>query len=425
MIASSAARAHNRAQRVPTVGFSNPDVGHTVAAFDPLSLRIDRLHRLQREIRRLDYGGAVFFDPINVRFATGSRSMSVWLLHNLARYCFVPAVGKPILYEFPNANCLSLAQGNEVLGEVRGAIAHLYTMAAEHRDKVAAIWASDLSDSLVRFSGSNKRLAIDRLDPAGFHALSKIGITVYDGLEVVEQARLIKSVAEIALIRQAVHVAEQGIVRMQEHLRPGISENGLWANLHATNIEAGGEWMETRLLSSGPRTNPWYQECSDRVIDDGDIVCLDTDLVGPHGYCADISRAFLCGPQRPSNRQNELYQLAFEQIQHNAALLRAGVGYIELAERAWIIPEQYRRQQYGMVAHGVGLADEGPVISYDPRNSLAPRGELHSGMCISVESYIGVVDGSEGVKLEQQYVITDSGAECLAEQSLPEVLEVF
>ena len=72
--------------------------------------------------------------------------------------------------------------------------------------------------------------------------------------------------------------------------------------LHAENIRRGGEWIETRLLASGPRTNPWFQECGAAVIEAGDIVAFDTDLIGPYGYCADISRTWLAGDGRPSER---------------------------------------------------------------------------------------------------------------------------
>src|SRR5205809_1003405 len=108
-------------RRVATVGFSDSETGQTIARTDPSDLRVERLGRLQAELKRLDYAGAVFFDPLNVRYATGSRNMSVWLLHNLARYCFVPAEGKPVLFEFPNFNCQLLAQGNDTLAEVRQA----------------------------------------------------------------------------------------------------------------------------------------------------------------------------------------------------------------------------------------------------------------------------------------------------------------
>jgi Xaa-Pro aminopeptidase len=106
-------------------------------------------------------------------------------------------------------------------------------------------------------------------------------------------------------------------------------------------------------------------------------------------------------------------------VNANLALLAPGVGFRELAEKAWQIPSRFERQSYGMLAHGVGLADEGPVISYDPRDPLAPEGELQPGMCLSVESYIGEVGGSDGVKLEQQVVITEQGCELLGEESLP------
>jgi Xaa-Pro dipeptidase len=40
--------------------------------------------------------------------------------------------------------------------------------------------------------------------------------------------------------------------------QPGMTENDVWAELHKSNIRRGGEWIETRILSSGQRTNPWF-----------------------------------------------------------------------------------------------------------------------------------------------------------------------
>ena len=52
---------------------------------------------------------------------------------------------------------------------------------------------------------------------------------------------------------------------------------------------------------------PWFREASSRVIRAGELVGLDTDLVGPFGYCADISRTWFCGPGRPTDEQRRLY----------------------------------------------------------------------------------------------------------------------
>ena len=68
----------------------------------------------------------------------------------------------------------------------------------------------------------------------------------------MEQARLIKSAEEIASHRVSMAVCDLAIARMRASLVPGITENQLWSILHGTNVAQGGEWAESRLLSSGP-----------------------------------------------------------------------------------------------------------------------------------------------------------------------------
>ena len=72
---------------------------------------------------------------------------------------------------------------------------------------------------------------------------------------------------------------------------PGKTEREIWAELHFENTRSGGEWIETRLLKAGAGTNPWYAECSDDVCMEGDMIALDTDMIGPFSYCADLSVA--------------------------------------------------------------------------------------------------------------------------------------
>ena len=94
--------------------------------------------------------------------------------------------------------------------------------------------------------------------------------------------------------------------------------------LHAENIKRGGEWIETRLLSSGPRTNPWYQECGPRVIQAGDLVAFDTDLIGCYGMCADISRTWFIGDGEPSAEQKRIFREAHAHLTDNIAVLEPG-----------------------------------------------------------------------------------------------------
>jgi Xaa-Pro aminopeptidase len=298
---------------------------------------------------------------------------------------------------------------------VRPARVHSFFDAGEHAWTVARAWAAEIADLVKAAAGGGRmRLAIDRADLLGARALEQAGLELVEGQRILELARSIKSREELRCMRRAIAVCEVGMSRMAEALRPGISENELWAELHHANIALGGEWIETRLLSSGPRTNPWFQESSDRIIQAGDVVGFDTDLIGPYGYCADISRTFFCGAGRPTAAQRDLYALAQEQVQHNCDLLRPGLGFREYAERAWRIPERFYALNYGAVAHGVGLADEWPLVLIDPRDPLFLDGIMEPGMTLCIESYIGERGGPFGVKLEQQVLITDDGHEVLS-----------
>jgi Xaa-Pro aminopeptidase len=202
---------------------------------------------------------------------------------------------------------------------------------------------------------------------------------------------------------------------MRETLRPGVTENALWAILNQTNAEMDGEWLETRLLSSGPRTNPWMQEASFRTVEAGDLVAFDTDMIGPNGYCADISRTYFCGPGRPSDEQKRLYAASHAQIEHNLALMKPGRTLREVIENEWRFPETYLPYRYGF-AHGVGLKDEFPFLrnaaDLDQQND--PEMRLEPGMVFSMESYIGEAGGRDGVKLEEQILITERGPERLS-----------
>ena len=127
-------------------------------------------------------------------------------------------------------------------------------------------------------------------------------------------------------MKASIEVCEKGVRLMRKELKAGMTENELWAILHKTNIENGGEWIETKLLSSGPRTNPWMQESSEKIIQPNEIVSFDTDMIGPYGYCADISRAFVEG-HKFNSEQKKIYQMAVEQIHYNAELIKPGLSF--------------------------------------------------------------------------------------------------
>jgi len=381
---------------------------------DMRRLRAYRLGRVRAELKKRDYAGILLYDPINVRYTTGSRNMAVWVLHNATRYAFVPTEGPITLFDFHN--CEHLSDGLETIAEVRPATAWYYFSTGSRTEERAKVWAAEILDLMARHGAGNRRFAVDKLEPLGTHLLEQAGIEIRDGQEIMELARSVKSADEVACMAHSVSACEAGMAKMREVLRPGMTENELWSHLHQVNIALGGEWIETRLLSSGGRTNPWFQESSDRIIRAGELVSFDTDLIGPFGYCADLSRTFFCGPGRPSAKQKHLYGLAYEQIHNNLDLVKPGVGYREFSEKSFKLPAACAPNRYSVIFHGVGLCDEYPASLYreDYDKGAGYDGELEPGMTICVESYMGEVGGDEGVKLEQQILVTDKGYELLS-----------
>ncbi len=380
-------------------------------------LRSYRLDRVRKELVKNNLEACILFDPVNIRYALDTVNMSVYNMHNLTRYCFVPVNGPTILYEY--FNCEILSKHLNLIDEIRPAITWDYFSNGDQANLQLSKWINEVKDLSNNYFKS-KKIAIDVLNGPAVSALNKEGIEVVDAKLILEQARVIKSPDELICMKAAIEVAEKGVSKMRSELKPGMTEDELWSILHKTNIENGGEWIECRILSSGERTNPWMQESSNKVMQQGEIVAFDTDMVGPYGYCADISRAFVVG-NKFNDEQKKLYSMARKQIDHNFRLIKDGVSFIEFTEKSWVLPEEYYPNRYSVMVHGIGLCDEWPAIRY-PSDGGDRSGTFQKNMTITLESYIGKVGGKEGVKLEQQYLIGENGLELMSHHPLEDIL---
>lgn len=380
-------------------------------------LRSYRLDRVKKELSKRDIGACILFDPVNVRYALDTTNMSIYNMHNLTRYCFIPVSGPVILYEY--FNCEHLAKHLTLIDEIRLGITWDYFSVGDQVENQLKKWTGEVENLMNSHCGKNKRLAVDVCNGSGILALNKIGLEIIEGKEILEQARKIKSKEEIQCMKASMEVCEKGVRLMRKELKAGITEDELWALLHKTNIENGGEWIEGRILSSGPRTNPWMQEASNRIVQQNEIVSFDTDMVGPYGYCADISRTFVEG-HKFNSEQKKIYQMAIDHIHHNVELIKPGLSFKEFVTKSWVLPEAYYGNRYPCIVHGIGLCDEWPMVKY-PTEVTDEKGQFEKDMTITVESYIGEVGGAEGVKLEQQYLIKESGLELLSYHPLEKI----
>jgi len=169
-------------------------------------------------------------------------------------------------------------------------------------------------------------------------------------------------------------------------------------------------------MTSGTHTNPWFQETSEHVIEPNVLIAFDTDVVGVHGYYSDFSRSFHVGPDAPTPRQRELYAYAHEQVHHNLAIIEPGMTFEGYSKLAWDLPDQFEAGRYYLSAHGVGMTGEYPYL-YHHRDYVewGYNGVIEPGMTLCVESYIGAAGEPDGVKLEEQILVTETGTELLSD----------
>ncbi len=380
---------------------------------DQVALRTGRLARLRSEMATREVAAVLLTDPVNIRYASGARNMQIFTARNPARYLFVTVDGPVVLYEFTGA--LHLADGLETITEVRHATTASFVAAGEAIADVERRWAGEIRDLVAETVGLEATVGVERVNAGAAIALANLGLNLVDPQEAVERARAIKTPDEVACQIESMRATERAMAAMEAEIRPGRSENELWSVFHQHVIAQGGDYIETRLLSSGEHTNPWFQETSAKVIGENELIAFDTDVVGCHGYYADYSRTFHAGPDEPSAEQRELYRIAHEQVHHNLSIIEPGLTFAEYSEKAWDLPERYAPHRYYLSAHGVGMTGEYPYLYHaQDFGSFGYDGVIEPGMTLCVESFIGGPDTREGVKLEQQLLVTETGTELLS-----------
>lgn len=368
-------------------------------------LRRERLYKVQAEMRSRDIGALLLTDTINIRYVTGVSVMPLSTATNLGHYVLIPAEGSPVVFEMAQAKF----RAEEFFADVRNAYHWQARFAEQMAPERSGQWAAEIALELAKWGISGSELGVDRLDYHGFSALQEQGLSLADADEPLEAARVIKTLDEIELIRQSAAVCEAALYDLEAAIRPGVSEHELLGVFYHKMLSLGGEYCFSRLLSTGHKTNPWFQEAGSKLVRPGDLVAFDIDMTGPEGYVCDVSRTFLYG-DRATPVQREAYKAAHEFIQEVAARLRPGLGYRELLTDLPEYPAAYDEQRYSFVLHGIGTDDEPPFMPFPGTPEATElEGEFKENMVVSVEFYAGKPGLQDGVKLEDEVWISADG----------------
>lgn len=371
-----------------------------------------RLANTRRAMVASNVPAMLMRDPFNVLYATGATNMTVFNLCVPARYLLVLVEGPAVLFDYLGGE--HLAQGLPTIDEVRIARGLSHVSSNGFPVDESAAMAGEIAAIVREHLGEVGTLAVDSLPFVAVDALRAVEFVVTDADAVMSRARRVKLPIEIAYLREAVRRTVDAVRQMEASLQPGMTEVDLWSRFVGGLVAGHGQFVATRLLESGPNTFPYFKECGTRVIEHGDLVCIDTDAISFEGYQADFSRTFLAGDGPATAEQRVLYRRAYEQLRHNASLIGPGVSFEDVARNAWHVPDEHRSSRYYCVGHGLGMIGEFPNLPFHTPGVPYPLDDVFEpGMVFCVESYIGSAASGQGVKLEDQLLVTETGVEVM------------
>ena len=331
--------------------------------------------------RKLD-GLLVAFSP-NLRYLTGFTGSNGSLL---------VLGGKSILFTDPR---YQIQASQEVTCRVKIAKGPL----------VAAVAAAIARLGLKRIGYEPARMTCDAYESLKARLPMRASLEPLKGW--VEELRMVKSAAEIALIRRSVETNSRAFDQAVARIRPGMTEQDLAAELEYRMRRLGAEKPAfVTIVAAGVRSAlPHAQPTAARFKPRG-LVLVDMGAQ-QDGYCSDMTRMLYLGA--PTAKVKRVYRAVLEAQLAAIATVRAGASTAAVDRVARRVLKGYGldRAFVHSTGHGLGLEIHEP-----PRLGKRDKGRLEAGMAITIEPGV-YLEGFGGVRIEDTVLVTGTGCEIL------------
>jgi Xaa-Pro dipeptidase len=236
--------------------------------------------------------------------------------------------------------------------------------------------------------------------------------------EILAALRMQKDENELAAMRKAAQIAQQGLQAALASFKMGMTERDLAGELTIQLLRAGSdsELAFTPIVSGGPNSANPHATPTERPLQAGDLLVIDWGATYD-GYLSDITRTFAIGEVEPELAR--IAQIVKEANQAGRAAVRPGAlaEDVDHAARAVIEKAGYGQFFFHRTGHGLGMEGHEP-----PYMRAGNTLKLAAGMTFTVEPGIYIPERG-GVRVEDDVAVTESGVETLTD--LPRELQTL
>jgi Xaa-Pro aminopeptidase len=354
----------------------------------------------------------------NIRYITATH-IGTWAMDKLNRFCLLPRGGEPIMWDFGSA-ARHHKLYNPWLGEERSrpGISTLRGSVKGRAESVAAKIRAELEEHDLM----DAPLGVDMIELPVLFALQNEGIEVVDGQALMQDVRKLKTADEITLLNTACAMVDAAYDELYRAMRPGFRENDCVALVNKVLFELGSEHVEGVNAISGERCSPHPHVFTDRMLRPGDPAYFDI-LHAYNGYRTCYYRTFAVGSA--SAALIDAYARCRDILDQAIAAIRPGVTTAEVVEifpkaEEFGFPDEEAAfaLQYG---HGIGLSIwEKPIFSR--LVSFDYPEVIEEGMVFALETFWPSTDGWSAARIEEELVVTATGAEVITRFPAEELL---
>jgi Xaa-Pro dipeptidase len=384
------------------------------ARIDFSALRRQRVEKARAQMVSHNLDALLVWKDENVRYLTGLRAQLIAGKSSALNGVLFPRDAEPILLCSGGERDRALAK-MPWLSEI-----HAIPI-MEERGLVEGFVLSTLKPCLERHGLLSGRLGLDQPTMNLVDALGRLTpeVELVDGDAAMQQARLVKLPAEIAVIEEACAIGDAVTRRALDAVREGRRETEVAGDALQTLYYLGGEMAHvvTPFVASGEHMSPPHRIATDKIIRNRDVCFIDIGAMW-NGYFADIGRMTIVG--KPSRTQKEVYTAVYEGLQAGIQHMRPGNTNLDVANAiidkiASLSPGLADHLFSLFIGHGIGMgANEPPYIGETLMG--ATTYPLQPNMVFAVEPLVWLpdVEGGAGVRIEDMVLVTDSAPRVLS-----------